>query len=107
MAEHTHRQEPGTLAAEPAGITEAIRLVVAALVAVGVFEVDDTTLNAVMLAIGGLVSIGLTFFTRRKSTPLAKPRTDDGRPLVPAPTRRPGNDPASGTPPPGPVPPTA
>lgn len=106
MPDHSSPEEPSTLAAEPAGITEAIRLVVAALVAVGVFEVDDTTLNAIMLAIGGLVSIGLTFFTRRKSTPLAKPRTDDGRPLVPAPTRA-GNDPAPGTPPPGPVPPTA
>lgn len=105
MPDHTHPEEPSTLAAEPAGITEAIRLVVAALVAVGVFEVDDTTLNAIMLAIGGLVSIGLTFVTRRKSTPLAKPRTDDGRPLVPA---RPGDDPARpATPPPGPVPPTA
>ena len=105
MPDHTSPEDPGVLAAEPASITEVARLIVAALVALGVFEFDDTTWNTITLIIGGLISIGLTWLTRRKSTPLAKPRSDDGRPLVPA---RPGDDPARPTtPPPGPVPPTA
>lgn len=108
MADHTTPDEPSVIAAEPASITEIVRLIVAALVAVGVIEVDDTTVSALILAIGGLISIGLTFWTRRKVSPLAKPRTDDGRVLVPAPVRpgesRPGDDPAyrPGDPRPGP-----
>lgn len=93
MPEHTHPGGPTLVNAEPASVSEIARLIVAVLVTIGVLEVDDLTLNSITLALGGLLSIGLTWYTRRKSTPLAKPRTDDGRPLVPAPTR-PGDDPA-------------
>ncbi len=93
MPEHTHPGGPTLVNAEPASVSEIARLIVAVLVTIGVLEVDDLTLNSITLALGGLISIGLTWWTRRKSTPIAQPRGEDGRPLVPAPTR-PGDDPA-------------
>lgn len=75
--------EPGVTAVEPAAIAEIARLVVAALVAVGVFEVDDATWNAITLVIGGLISVALTWWTRRRATPLAAPHNAAGAPLIP------------------------
>ncbi len=98
MPDHTTPDEPSVVKAEPASMSELARLIVAALVALGVFEFDDAVLNTITLIVGGLISIVLTWWTRRTVTPSVKPRTDDGRPLVPAATRpgdpRPGDDPA-------------
>ena len=106
MADHAAGSEPAVVKTEPAASTEIARLVVAALVALGVFEFDDATWNTITLVIGGLVSIGFSWWTRRTVTPTAKPKTDDGIPLVPAtPPAASGTPPA--TPPPTPPPPTA
>lgn len=100
MADHTARGEPALPAAEPASVSEIARLIVAALVALGVFELDDTTWNTITLIIGGLISIGLTAWTRRKVTPKAKPRTDEGVPLVPSPPEKTLGEPPTPPPPP-------
>ncbi len=57
MADHSANNEPPVTAVEPASITEIARLVVAALVTLGVFEFDDATWNTITLIIGGILSI--------------------------------------------------
>ncbi len=111
MADHSANSEPPVTAVEPASITEIARLIVAALVTLGVFEFDDTTWNTITLIIGGIISIVLTWWARRKVTPTAKPRSNQGAPLVPAtPPTAPPSPPTTGGPPPpttgGPAPPT-
>lgn len=85
MADHADPAEQPVTSTEPAVVTEITRLIVAALVALGVFQFDDATWDTITLILGGLISIGLSWWTRRKVTPTAKPKTDDGVPLVPAP----------------------
>lgn len=90
MADHKTPEDPGVISTEPVSVAEVARLIVAALVAVGVFNFDDATLNTITLLVGGLLSIGLTVWARKKVTPLAEPKTSDGlklaTPVPPPPT---------------------
>lgn len=76
--------DPGLLSTEPAAISEAIRYVAGILVAAGWLTISDGTLNTIITIIGALVSLGLTFWTRAKVTPVAKPVDPEGAPLVAA-----------------------
>lgn len=105
MADHASPEEPTLTNAEPVSVAEVARLVVAALVTVGVFNFDDATLNTITLVVGGLLSIGLTVWARMKVTPVAAPKTSDGQPLatpVPPPPTPPTAPPGPTTPPPNP-----
>lgn len=85
MAEHAAPTEPPVTQTQPVGLAEVVRMIVLALVSAGWITVDDATVNTIVSVIGVAISIGLTWWTGRKVTPVAKPRTDEGVPLVPAP----------------------
>jgi len=55
--------------AEPVAVAEAVRLVLLALVALGVVTIDQTALDAIMAAVGALASIAVSAWTRRLVTP--------------------------------------
>jgi hypothetical protein len=55
---------------EPAALAEALRLVLVALVALGWITLDEEAIAAVVSAVAGALSIGLTIWTRRKVTPI-------------------------------------
>ncbi len=63
------------------------------LVGTGWLTLDDAAVNTVVSVVGVIVSIMLTWWTGRKVTPLAKPRADDGTPLVPSPEKTSGDVP--------------
>lgn len=69
--------------AEPAAVAEITRLIVAALVTLGVFQLDDAAWNAITLVIGGVISVALSWWTRKRATPVANPHNDAGAPLAP------------------------
>lgn len=54
---------------EPAATAEVLRLVLLALVALGVVTIDHTALDAIIAAVGALASIALTAWTRSRVTP--------------------------------------
>jgi hypothetical protein len=56
--------------AEPLAVAEAVRGVLATVVAAGWFVIPDTTINLVVSAVGLLGSIASTILTRRKVTPV-------------------------------------
>lgn len=58
---------------EPAAYAEAVRLAIAALVALGWITVNDSTVNAIVTAVGALMSIVLTVVVRANVTPVASP----------------------------------
>lgn len=55
---------------EPAAYAEAVRLVIAALVALGWITLDDNTTNAIVTAVGAVLSIVLTVAVRQTVTPV-------------------------------------
>lgn len=55
---------------EPAAYAEAVRLAIAALVGLGWITVGDATVNAVVTAVGALMSIVLTVVVRANVTPV-------------------------------------
>ena len=59
-----------TLSREPAAYAEAARLVLAALVGVGWVTVDNTAVNAVATAVGGVLSVFLTAVVRANVIPV-------------------------------------
>lgn len=71
MADDAGSTDASLVVAEPASVAEIARLFVAALVTIGVFNFDDATWNAITLIIGGLLSIGLTWWTRSKVRPVS------------------------------------
>lgn len=94
MAQHQQPYEPPATKTQPVGLSEVVRMIVVALVGAGWITLDDATVNTVVSVIGVAISIGLTWWTGRKVTPVAKPRGSDGTPLVPAPEKRLGEPPA-------------
>jgi hypothetical protein len=60
-------------AREPAAYAEALRLVIAALVGLGWITISDTTVNAVVTAVGALMSIVLSAVVRANVTPTTPP----------------------------------
>ncbi len=54
---------------EPAAYAEAVRLAIAALVGLGWITIDDSTVNAIVTAVGALMSIVLTVVVRANVTP--------------------------------------
>lgn len=80
MADHSLTQAAKV---EPVAILDAVKAVVAVLVAAGWITLDDATLNAIITGAGSLLFVLLTVLTRRATTPLADPKTNDGTPLVP------------------------
>lgn len=91
----THQQpnEPPATKTQPVGLAEVVRMVVVALVGAGWLTLDDAAVNTVVSVVGVVVSIGLTWWTGRKVTPLAKPRSSEGVPLVPSPEKSLGKNP--------------
>ncbi len=83
MPEHATDEKPSTVAAEPYASAEIARLIVAGLVALGVITLDDTALGVITGLIGAAISVGLSWWARRKSTPLAHPRNEHGTKLAP------------------------
>lgn len=61
-------------AREPAAYAEAVRLVIAALVGLGWVTVDDNIVNAVVTAVGAIMSAVLTMAVRANVTPVRPPR---------------------------------
>lgn len=55
---------------EPAAYAELVRLVLAAIIAVGWITLDDTTTNAVATAVGAVISFVLSFVVRSHVTPV-------------------------------------
>lgn len=60
---------------EPAALAEAVRVVLAALVALGWITLDDPTLTAVTTAVAAVASVLLTVLVRRKVVPATKVET--------------------------------
>lgn len=58
---------------EPAAYAEAVRLVIAALVGIGWLTVSDATVNAIVTAVGGIMSVVLTIVVRANVTPVRPP----------------------------------
>lgn len=90
MAEHASPVEPTVAQTQPVSLAEVVRMIVVALVSAGWLTLDDTAVNTVVSVVGAIVSIGLTWWTTHKVTPVAKPRSDEGLPLVPATPGPPG-----------------
>ncbi|MGI8311900.1 hypothetical protein [Saccharopolyspora hattusasensis] len=83
---HQFSEEPHVTATEPATLAELVRLVIGLAVGAGWLTTKSANTWTVGATVLGLaVSVVLTWWTRRKVTPAARPRTDDGTPLVPAP----------------------
>lgn len=76
-------------ATEPAKLAEFARAILAALVAVGWVTLDEQAIAAVVSVVALVGSWALTAFTRRRVTPLADPKAEDGTPLEPIPGARP------------------
>ena len=55
---------------EPAIYAEAVRLLLVALVALGWITIDDNTANAIVTAVGAILSIALTIAVRQHVTPV-------------------------------------
>lgn len=91
----THQQpdQPPATRTQPVTLAEVVRLVVVALVGAGWLTLDDAAVNTVVSVVGVVASIALTWWTGRKVTPVAKPRSSEGVPLVPAPEKTLGNPP--------------
>lgn len=64
--------QPTFVQAEPLAVAEAVRGVLATVVAAGWLVIPDTTINVVVSTVGLLGSIASTILARRKVTPLAK-----------------------------------
>lgn len=84
MSEHRAAGEPSLPRKEPPAVAELVRLLLLGAVGAGWLTLDSDTVTIIVSAVGVLVSIVLTWVARSKVTPEAKPRTDDGTPLVPA-----------------------
>lgn len=65
-------------AREPAAYAEAVRLVIAALVGLGWVTISDAVVNAVVTAVGALMSIVLTAVVRANVTPVTPPAPTTG-----------------------------
>lgn len=79
-------QKPSKIHTEPAGFAELVRVLVALGVGAGwITNQEANGLTVGLTGLGVLVSVLLTWWTRRKVTPAARPRTADGTALVPAP----------------------
>lgn len=72
MADPTSSTDTSLVAVEPASVAELARLVVGILVTTGVFNFDDAMWNAITLIIGGLLSVGLTLWTRSRVSPAGR-----------------------------------
>ncbi len=81
---HQQPEQPPATKTQPVSLAEAVRVVVVLLVGAGWLTLDDAAVNTVVSVVGVLVSVGLTWWTGRKVTPLAKPRSSEGVPLVPS-----------------------
>ncbi|MGI8312212.1 hypothetical protein [Saccharopolyspora hattusasensis] len=83
MAKHREdgRRWTRLLTTEPAAVAELARLAVAALATTGVIQLDDPYTDAAALAASAAASLGLTWWTRRRVTPAARPRDADGNTL--------------------------
>ena len=55
---------------EPAAYAEVVRLVLVALVALGWITVDNDTTNAIVTAVGAILSVVLTVAVRAHVTPV-------------------------------------
>lgn len=70
---HTPVPDPiPVLTAEPVALTEAIRLILVALVGLGWITLDDTALSAILSAVGVLLSWGLAAYARSRVTPVGR-----------------------------------
>lgn len=82
----THQlvETPSKPDAEPAGVAELVRVLVGLAVGAGWITTQEAnTWTVGATALGVAVSVVLTWWTRRKVTPAARPRTADGTPLIP------------------------
>jgi hypothetical protein len=76
-----------------AGIVAAVSAVLLALVSLGILNLTDAQMQAIVAAVGAMLVVvapivgGL--WARNRTTPLAKPVDDDGMPLVRADDREP------------------
>lgn len=59
-----------TASREPAAYAEVVRLVIAALVAIGWIGLDDNATNAIVTAVGAVLSVVLTVVVRQHVTPV-------------------------------------
>lgn len=78
--------DPTAAQTEPASLAELVRVLIGIAVGAGWIttqEANTVTIGAT--ALGVAVSVALTWWTRRKVTPAARPRADDGTPLAPPP----------------------
>lgn len=85
MAEHASPTDPTLTSGEPVATAEIARIIVAVLASFGVVAENDAVLGTITGVVGGLISIALTVWARRKVTPTVAARDEDGKPLVPAP----------------------
>lgn len=83
---HQLADTPSAAQTEPAGLAELVRVVIGLAVGAGWITAQEAnTWTVGATALGVVVSVVLTWWTRRKVTPAARPRDADGTPLVPAP----------------------
>lgn len=78
--QHSGVLGPGRAQTEPAAVAEAARLILGALVATGWITIPDATVNAVVTLVGALASVGLTIWTRRRVSPVARPQINGDGP---------------------------
>lgn len=81
-AHHLDPEEPRLGEAEPVALAEAVRLLLAALVTAGWITIDSATTNWITTVVGLVASVVATVWTRRRVTPVATPKSAEGRPLV-------------------------
>lgn len=58
---------------EPVSVTEALRLVLVALVSVGWLTISDTTINVLVSAVAAVLSVVLSVVARGRVTPVLPP----------------------------------
>lgn len=69
--------QPTFVQAEPLAVAEAVRGVLATVVAAGWLVIPDTTINVIVSAVGLLGSIASTILARRKVTPVTSAERSD------------------------------
>ncbi|MFI6308504.1 hypothetical protein ACIBCH_41980 [Amycolatopsis thailandensis] len=75
--------EPTLVQAEPLAVAEAVRGVLVTIVAAGWVVIPDTTINLIVSGAALVGSVVSTVLARRRVTPVADPRDDDGATLLP------------------------
>lgn len=85
MGEHASPANPTLTSREPVATAEIARLIVAVLASFGVVAENDAVLGTITGVVGGLISIGLTLWARRKVTPTAAAGDAGNAPPFPAP----------------------